>query len=94
MGLGWLGLGTRYSTPPSHPAIPHPGYTPAHPGVPGPARPGFAGPGTLSQEAVGLKSVDQLSLSVLFSGFRGITEGYNLLRIGRITNHLYIPGTK
>ena len=43
---------------------------------------------------VGLKSVAQLSLGVLFSGFQGITEGYNVLRTGRINNHLVIPGNK
>ena len=42
--------------------------------------------------AVGLKSVDQLSLDELFSGFQGMTEVYNLSEIGRINNHYYIPG--
>ena len=37
--------------------------------------------------AVGLKSVAQLSLYVRFSGFQGMTEGYNLSEIGRINNH-------
>ena len=43
---------------------------------------------------VGLKSVDQVSLYLLFSGFQGITEVYNLMEIGRINNHYDIPGTK
>ena len=43
--------------------------------------------------AVGLKSVAQLSLDALISGFRGMTEVYNLLRAGRINNHFFIPGT-
>ena len=43
---------------------------------------------------VGLNSVDQLSLSVRFSGFEGMTEVYNLLKVGRINNHLYIPGNE
>ena len=43
---------------------------------------------------VGLKSVDQLSLSVQISGSRTITEVYNLVEIGRIINHFSIPGTK
>ena len=43
---------------------------------------------------VGLISVVQLSLYVLFSGFQGMTEDYNLLRIGRINNHYVIPGTE
>ena len=42
--------------------------------------------------AVGLKSVAQLSLDDCFSGFQGMTEVYNLSEIGRINNHLYIPG--
>ena len=36
---------------------------------------------------VGLKSVDQLSLSLLFSRFRGMTEVYNLVRIDIFNNH-------
>ena len=43
---------------------------------------------------VGLISVDQLTLVVLFSGSRGMTEVYNLLITGRINNHLYIPGNE
>ena len=42
---------------------------------------------------VGLKSVAQLTLVAHFSGFLGITEVYNLLRIRRINNHSVIPGT-
>ena len=43
---------------------------------------------------VGLKSVAQLTLEGLFSGFQGITEVYNLATVGRINNHLSIPGNK
>ena len=43
---------------------------------------------------VGLISVDQLSLGTQISGSQGITESYNLVGIGRIINHLDIPGTK
>ena len=43
---------------------------------------------------VGLISVDQLSLVPHFSGFPGMTEVYNLVKIGRINNHSYIPGNK
>ena len=43
--------------------------------------------------AVGLKSVEQLSLWVQISGFEGITEVYNLVGIGRNNNHFRIPGT-
>ena len=39
---------------------------------------------------VGLKSVAQLPLDDHISGFQGMTEGYNLLRIGRINNHFLI----
>ena len=46
------------------------------------------------KEAVGLKSVAQLSLDDRFSGFLGITEVYNLVEISRIINHSFIPGTK
>ena len=64
------------------PVPPHPGYTPA---------PHIAGPGMLHglhavsgqrNTAVGLISVDQLSLYGLFSDIRTITEVYNLVRIG------------
>ena len=41
---------------------------------------------------VGLKSVAQLSLDDHISDIRGITEVYNLAKIGRISNHLFIPG--
>ena len=44
--------------------------------------------------AVGLRSVDQLSLVAHFSGSQTITEVYNLVGIGRINNHFTIPGTK
>ena len=42
--------------------------------------------------AVGLISVGQLSLDEHFSDIRGMTEVYNLLRIGRTNNHYVIPG--
>ena len=44
-------------------------------------------------QAVGLKSVGQLSLYALISGFQGMTEVYNLVEIGRIINHSFILGT-
>ena len=40
---------------------------------------------------VGLISVGQLSLYVHFSGFKGITEVYNLLRIDNPNDHKGIP---
>ena len=41
---------------------------------------------------VGLISVEQLSLSARISETRGITEVYNLVRIGKKDNHYHIPG--
>ena len=44
--------------------------------------------------AVGLKSVEQLSLSAHISETKGMTEVYNLVRIGKSGNHSFIPGNK
>ena len=44
--------------------------------------------------AVGLISVDQLSLYASISDIRGMTEVYNLSDIGRINNHSFIVGNK
>ena len=94
MGPGrvyWVGY--RYS-PPRHPVLHHPGYT-----SPPPSR--LAWPdrsvqrsGQLSNMVVGLISVAQLSLSVHFSGFRTITEVYNLVDTGNPNDHKGIPGNK
>ena len=85
---GWVVPGIALQ---AHPAIPHPGYTlPTRPGWTTRLHPCW----TRLKDAVGLISVDQLSLSVQFSGLQGFTEGYNLIRIGRINNHIVIPGTK
>ena len=90
MGPGGCLVGTGYSPSQHPPGIPTPG-TPLHHG------PLHAeldhGLGDLNM-VVGLKSVAQLSLTVHFSGFRGITEVYNLSIAGRINNHLHIPGFK
>ena len=51
-------------------------------------------PYTESKVVVGLKSVAQLSLYAGFSGFQGITEGYNLAIAGNPDDHLVIPGNK
>ena len=83
-------MGTRYSTPPD-PTRPHyPGYT-----LPPGYRYMVYGYSRAAQRnsAVGLISVAQLSLVGHFSGFQYMTEVYNLLRIGKINNHLHIPGT-
>ena len=92
--LGWLVGSTRYSPPGTLPAIPHPGYTPAPPAV----RHRYTEcspqcPAGL-KEAVGLKSVDQLSLCTLFSGFEGMTEVYNLSTAGIPNDHFSIPGNE
>ena len=89
MGPGLAGPGYRYSTPPAHPSYHHPGYTPPTTVI------AVHGPGMQSREVkvvVGLISVEQLSLSALISGFWGITEVYNLLRIGNPNDHKLIPG--
>ena len=44
-------------------------------------------------KAVGLKSVGQLTLDVHFSGFRGMTEVYNLRIAGIPNDQFVIPGT-
>ena len=46
------------------------------------------------KEAVGLKSVAQLSLSAQFSDIRGITEVYNLANAGDPNDHKAIPGNE
>ena len=81
-------------TPPGPPLVP------TTPGTPPP--PHIAGPGMVqlphgyyggANSAVGLKSVAQLSLCGHFSGFQGITEGYNLATAGNPNDHKYISGT-
>ena len=42
--------------------------------------------------AVGLRSVEQLSLSAQISGSKGITEVYNLATAGIPDDHKCIPG--
>ena len=82
-------MGYRYSPPSTHPGIPTPGTPPLHHGpVPLPYT-------VMSPDlnmAVGLKSVRQLSLSARISDIEGMTEVYNLLKIGRMNNHFVIPG--
>ena len=53
-----------------------------------------AGTGPWLNSAVGLISVAQLSLYTRISGFQGMTDLYNLVRIGRINNHYAIRGFK
>ena len=81
--LGGLG-GYRYS-PSRHPPSPIPRVHPScrHSSVPRLLH----GLYTRSNMVVGLYSVDQLSLDVHISGFWGMTEVYNLVKVGRIINH-------
>ena len=74
---GWVLVGTGIALPATLPAtIPrvHPSPYPRLP-----VR--RAGPDMQLKVAVGLKSVDQLTLSPVFSDIRGMTEVYNLKRI-------------
>ena len=90
------GTGYRYSPPGYPPGIPtrppttpYPGYTsPRHARVlvHHPVR------AVVYEEAVGLKSVAQLTLDAVISGFQGMTEVYNLVNVGRINNHYDISG--
>ena len=84
-GTGWVWY--RYSHPATHPSPHYPGYTP-----PGTMLHATATGTAAAQpkEAVGLKSVAQLSLSARISGFLGMTEVYNLVKVGRINNHFVI----
>ena len=83
-------MGTGIAPLPTTPRPHHPGYTSppstarVHPG----ARVGG------SNSAVGLKSVDQLSLVGHFSDIRGITEVYNLVILGNPNDHNLILGTE
>ena len=78
MVLGGYWVGYRYSTLPTPPS-PHLPRVHPSPCPPGHTYVGAA-PASL-KVAVGLKSVRQLSLSLHFSGLRGMTELYNLVRI-------------
>ena len=90
MGSGRVLGSTRYSTPPDPPSSHYPGYTPP-PGIVYTVY-GYSMPAR-SKVAVGLISVEQLSLYAHFSGFQGITEGYNLAIAGNPDDHNVIPGT-
>ena len=84
-------MGYRYS-PSRPPTGPHtPGTPSQHPPARCHCRTG------MSQEpnsAVGLYSVDQLSLYAHFSGFWGMTEAYNLAIAGNPNDHNLITGTE
>ena len=89
---GWVvpGIALPVPHPVPHPGTP-PGYTPVQHGE---TSRRCAVPYMWDNQAVGLISVHQLSLSDHISGSRVMTEVYNLSGIGRIINHLCIPGTK
>ena len=86
-GAGWV---PGIALPATHPLPYHPGYTSPH----GYSHDRACGASARPKVVVGLISVDQLSLCLRISGFQGITEGYNLPKIGRINNHSLIPGTE
>ena len=79
--------------------VPLPAHPPSHtPGTPLPTTLLHAEADTVLpaeyKQAVGLISVAQLSLWLHISETGTITEVYNLVRIGRIINHLSIPGNE
>ena len=63
--------------PPSTHRIPIPRVHPPHPRYTQHVNAGYV---TARNGVVGLISVDQLTLDALFSGLRGITEVYNLVK--------------
>ena len=83
---GWV-PGIALPTPPSRP-IPRVHLPPPHSAL---ATGAAQYPGLNS--AVGLISVEQLTLGTHFSGSRGMTEVYNLVEVGNPDDHIYIPGT-
>ena len=90
---GW-GLGTGIVPLPATLPYHHPGYTPPLPRAEhAVCTPPHRATGGV-QEAVGLKSVAQLSLRPVFSGLWTITEVYNLLVAGIPDDHYCIPGNK
>ena len=88
---GYLGS-TRYSTLPDPPSCTTPGTPLPDPHAEHEDWDGSARGAARRNSAVGLISVDQLSLSAHFSDIRELTEVYNLSEIGRINNHSFIPG--
>ena len=92
--LGWPGWvpGIALPVPTQLPLVPTTPGTP--PTVPGMATGACSGSVRQSKCGVGLKSVAQLSLRLEISGFRGITEVYNLLYAGNANDHNDIPGNE
>ena len=77
-------MGTRYSPSTTHPATHTPGTPPWHGSLVSMAPHGHVPDLNM---VVGLKSVRQLTLYVLFSGFPGMTEVYNLTVAGNPDDH-------
>ena len=74
-----------------------PTLIPTTPGTPSPASSTATrvhGDSRGLEDAVGLKSVAQLSLGTHFSGFKGMTEVYNLVELEDPNDHNVIPGNK
>ena len=92
LGWSWRGTGIAPSRTTRHPHTPgtpppYPRYTAVMVTVPHSAA-------ARKNSAVGLESVDQLSLVAHISRSGTITEVYNLSKTGRINNHSFIPGNK
>ena len=85
---------TRYSPSRYHPPSHYPGYTPPPPTCRWSLYSRCTGHAGRTNMVVGLKSVRQLTLGTQISDIRGITEVYNLVKIGRIINHFSIPGNE
>ena len=85
------GPGYRYSPPGQLPSPTTPGTPLPAPGAP--VLP-YTRPSRGVKEAVGLKSVHQLSLYAQISDIRDMTELYNLLRIDNPNDHNLILGTE
>ena len=88
LGMAWWGTGIALPT--THPVRTTPGTPSRHPAP----RYGYGYCSPRAKYGCGLKSVAQLSLDAQFSGFQGITEVYNLVRIDRINNHFVISQKK
>ena len=87
-------MGTGIALPTTHP-VPTQSHTPGTP-LPAPAVRSQCAAGSAGQRnsAVGLKSVEQLTLRLHFSGFQGMTEVYNLTVAGNPNDHNDIRGTE
>ena len=83
-------VGTGIALPTTHPSR----TTPGTPPPPVPHRTVMVRSEVSWDHAVGLISVDQLSLYLYISDIRGITEVYNVVTAGNPNDHYVIPGTE